>query len=80
MCAASVIYDMFGAMPDAWYNQERIDLFPQIETAFLPTNPVLSVVSSSMVKEIAKYGGDIKQFVPTSVAEALFEKLKSAPK
>ena len=55
-------------------------LFPQIETAFLPTNPVLSVVSSSMVKEIAKYGGDIKQFVPTSVAEALFEKLKSAPK
>ena len=30
MCAASVIYDMFGAMPDAWYNQERIDLFKRL--------------------------------------------------
>lgn len=27
MCAASVIYDMFGVMPDAWYSLERIDLF-----------------------------------------------------
>jgi hypothetical protein len=27
MCAASVIYDMFGKMPDGWYNQKRINLF-----------------------------------------------------
>src|SRR5271166_303104 len=37
-------------------------LAPQIETVFLPTSPELAVVSSSMVKEIAKYGGDISQF------------------
>lgn len=55
-------------------------LFPQIETAFLPTDPTLSVVSSSMVKEIAKHGGDVSQFVPPVVVAALIEKLKSAPK
>ena len=35
-------------------------LDPSIETVFLPTSPDLAVVSSSMVKEIAKHGGDIK--------------------
>lgn len=50
-----------------------------IETVFLPTNPTLSVVSSSMVKEIAKLGGDISKFVPVAVAEALLKKFKSTP-
>ena len=55
-------------------------LFPQIETAFLPTDPTLSVVSSSMVKEIAKHGGDISRFVPAPVVGALLEKIKNTPK
>lgn len=55
-------------------------LYSQIETAFLPTDPTLSVVSSSMVKEIAKHGGDISQFVPPVVVDVLFDKLKSVPK
>jgi len=55
-------------------------LFPQLETAFLPTDPTLSVVSSSMVKEIAKHGGNISQFVPAGVAIDLFRKLKNTPK
>lgn len=55
-------------------------LYPQIETVFLPTDPTLSVVSSSMVKEIAKHGGDISKFVSPATAEMLFKKLKSAPK
>ncbi|MGI0060010.1 MAG: pantetheine-phosphate adenylyltransferase, partial [Nitrosotalea sp.] len=42
-------------------------LAPSIETVFLPTSPELAVVSSSMVKEIAKYGGDISRFVPAHV-------------
>lgn len=40
---------------------------PEIDTVFLPTSPELAVVSSSMVKEIAKYGGDISGFVPKHV-------------
>jgi pantetheine-phosphate adenylyltransferase len=55
-------------------------LYPQIETAFLPTDPTLSVVSSSMVKEIAKHGGDISKFVSAATAEMVFKKLKSLPK
>lgn len=55
-------------------------LFPQLETAFLPTDPTLSVVSSSMVKEIAKHGGDISNFVHAGVAIDLFSKLKNTPK
>lgn len=46
-------------------------LAPNIETIFLPTSPDLAVVSSSMVKEIGRYGGDISQFVPDNVAKAL---------
>lgn len=44
-------------------------LAPNIETIFLPTSPALGVVSSSAVKEIAKYGGDISKFVPSYVGD-----------
>jgi pantetheine-phosphate adenylyltransferase len=47
---------------------------PNIETVFLLTNPELSVVSSSAVKEIAHYGGDIKGFVTGVVAKKINEK------
>jgi pantetheine-phosphate adenylyltransferase len=49
-------------------------LSPNIETVFLPTSPELAVVSSSMVKEISKYGGDISRFVPTHIAKAVNDK------
>jgi pantetheine-phosphate adenylyltransferase len=55
-------------------------LAPQIETVFLPTSPELAVVSSSMVKEIARYGGDIKRFVPEVVAKAVYEKINNIAK
>jgi pantetheine-phosphate adenylyltransferase len=42
-------------------------LAPSIETLFLPTSPDLAVVSSSMVKEISKLGGDITKFVPAHI-------------
>ena len=50
-------------------------LDPSIETIFLPTSPNLAVVSSSMVKEIARWGGDISQFVPHNIAKAVYSKL-----
>lgn len=46
-------------------------LAPNIETVFIPTRPELAVVSSSMVKEIARCGGDISQFVPAHVVSAV---------
>ena len=46
-------------------------LAPEIETVFLPTSPELAVVSSSMVKEIARHGGDISKFVSKHVVEEI---------
>jgi len=42
-----------------------------IDTVFLPTRPDLTIISSSMVKELYKHGANIDQFVPTSVAQFL---------
>lgn len=47
---------------------------PSIETIFLPTRPEMAVVSSSMVKEIAKYGGDISKYVPEPIVKHISDK------
>lgn len=39
-----------------------------LETVFLATNTELSFISSSVVKEIAKLGGDIEHLVPSNIA------------
>ena len=43
-----------------------------IETVFLATSKDYSFLSSSMVKEIAQFGGSITQFVPKNVAEDIY--------
>jgi pantetheine-phosphate adenylyltransferase len=45
-----------------------------IETFFIMTNNQYSFLSSSIVKEVAKYGGDISELVPKQVELALKEK------
>lgn len=47
-----------------------------VETIFLTTNIEYSYLSSTGVKEIAAFGGDISQFVPEVVARELKEKVK----
>lgn len=44
---------------------------PKIDTFFLPTKPEYSFVSSSIVREIAKYGGDLSKYVTPVVDKAL---------
>ncbi|PLT27695.1 pantetheine-phosphate adenylyltransferase [Peribacillus deserti] len=46
----------------------------QIETFFIMTNNQYSFLSSSIVKEVAKYGGDISELVPAVVKKALLKK------
>ena len=48
---------------------------PRVETVFLITSPAFSFVSSSLIKDIAKNGGDVTSFVPESVARRLAERL-----
>lgn len=45
-----------------------------IDTIFLNTNLKYSYLSSSMVKEVAQYGGEIKEFVPKQVVSKIYEK------
>ena len=46
-----------------------------IETLFMTTNPLYSFLSSSLVKEIATYGGDVAELVPEAVVRRLTERL-----
>jgi pantetheine-phosphate adenylyltransferase len=46
-----------------------------IETFFLPTRPQWSFISSSLIKEVVRFGGDVAGLVPDFVRDRLEEKL-----
>ena len=48
-------------------------LAPELETVYVMAGPSYSFVSSSGVKEVASFGGDVSEFVPPSVAERCHE-------
>ncbi|PVZ83750.1 pantetheine-phosphate adenylyltransferase [Serratia sp. S1B] len=50
-------------------------LMPQLESVFLMPSEQWSFISSTLVKEVARHGGDITAFLPDVVAQALMEKL-----
>jgi pantetheine-phosphate adenylyltransferase len=47
-----------------------------IETVFLMPGEKYSFISSTLVREIAKYGGDVKDFVPVEAVKIIAEKYK----
>ena len=47
----------------------------EVETVFMPTSPEWSFLASSLVKEVATFGGDVSGLVPDFVLEALTERL-----
>jgi pantetheine-phosphate adenylyltransferase len=47
-----------------------------IETVFLPGDPSLEHISSSLVKEVARYGGDVSGLVSDRVRDALLTRLR----
>lgn len=54
-------------------NQLNRTLAPDIETVYVMASPNVSFVSSSGVKEIAEFGGDVSGLVPPAVAERFKE-------
>jgi pantetheine-phosphate adenylyltransferase len=46
-----------------------------IETLFVSTNPIYSYLSSSLIKEVANFGGDIDGLLPGSVQERLLARI-----
>jgi pantetheine-phosphate adenylyltransferase len=57
------------------------DMFPDVDTVFLPTRTKHGFVSASLVREIASHGGDVSRYAPPVVCEALKKKfaLKATP-
>ena len=57
-------------------NQLNRKMAPDIESIYLMSSPEFSFLSSSGVKELAMFGGDINGLVPSPVADRLQEELK----
>ncbi|HEY5111555.1 MAG TPA: pantetheine-phosphate adenylyltransferase [Acidimicrobiales bacterium] len=49
-----------------------------VETLFLPSSSNHSFISSRLIREVARYGGDVALFVPASVAKRLMEKFSGS--
>ena len=77
---AKVIVRGLRAITDFEYelqmSQTNRKLNADVETLFLTTSLEYSYLSSTTVKEVASFGGDITQFVPEFVAEKVTEKIK----
>ena len=52
-------------------------LNPRLETMFLPSSAKYTYVSSSVVKEMARYGADLSDFVPREIIEDVRQKIES---
>ena len=75
---ASIIVRGLRAITDFEYElqiaQTNHKLDSKVDTVFFTTSVEYSYLSSSAVKEIASFGGDIKQFVPDHVAQSVYDK------
>ena len=52
-------------------------LNPRLETMFLPSSAKYTYVSSSVVKEMARYGADLSDFLPREIIEDVRQKIES---
>ena len=78
-CGAQVIIRGLRAITDFEYELQMAQtnriLAPDVDTMFLITSLEYAYLSSTTVKEVASFGGDISRFVPPYVAERIREKL-----
>ena len=77
---ANVILRGLRAVSDFEYELQMAmmneSLAPQVSTVFMAPAPQYIFLSSSLVKEIARFGGDVSPYVPPHVAEALAKRLE----
>ncbi|MBA2730364.1 MAG: pantetheine-phosphate adenylyltransferase [Euzebyaceae bacterium] len=74
----SVIVKGLRAVSDFEYELQMAQMnshLGNVETFFMTTSPIYSFLSSSLVKEVARFGGDVTDFVPSAVADRLAEQL-----
>jgi pantetheine-phosphate adenylyltransferase len=65
-------FDYEMQMAQMNYNQAGV------ETLFMTTNPLYAFLSSSLVKDFAKYGGDVSGLVPAPVLDRLISRLNES--
>ncbi len=69
------------AMTDFEYELQQADLNyrldPDLESIFVMSAPQFGYISSSVVRQIASFGGDVSGFVPKNVATALAQRFNS---
>lgn len=77
---ASIIVRGLRAVTDFDYElqiaQMNRTIYDKIDTMFLTTSLEYAYLSSTIVKEVASYGGDISHFVPESIIPLIYEKYK----
>lgn len=54
------------------------DLAPEVDTLFLPTRTGYGFISASLVRDIARHGGDISRYAPELVCDALKKKFQKS--
>lgn len=78
LCKATAVVRGLRAVTDFEYelqmSQTNHIIAPDIDTIFLTTNLNYAYLSSSVVKEVARYGGDISKFVAPEVRRLVLEK------
>jgi pantetheine-phosphate adenylyltransferase len=74
-CGAGVLLRGLRAVSDFEYEFQLASmnrhLIPEVETLFLTPAEQYGFISSSLVREISRLGGDVSAFVPAAVAKAL---------
>jgi pantetheine-phosphate adenylyltransferase len=73
-----VIVKGLRAISDFDYELQMAQMNQQltgVETLFMPTKPLNSFLSSSLVKEVATYGGDVAHLLPDVVHKRLVQRL-----
>ncbi len=74
----SMVVKGLRAVSDFEYELQMAQMNQQlagVETLFLPTSPAWSYLSSSLVKEVARYGGDVAGLLPEAAHAALLERV-----
>jgi pantetheine-phosphate adenylyltransferase len=78
---ATVIVKGLRAVSDYEYEIQMAQMNHRlggVETLFMPTSPKWSFLSSSLVKEVARFGGDVEGLVPDHVRKALADRVEAA--
>lgn len=78
-CQADVIVRGLRAITDFEYELQMAQtnrvLAPDVDTVFLTTSLEYAYLSSTILKEVAHFGGDLSKFAPREITDAVIEKL-----